>query len=229
MIFLVFVQPLTPATNRYHAAIIKEKRDYNSKLISSILTNPHKLWHAVTSLLHRRFIPVLPSSVCLKSLSQSFATFFSDKIHKLHTSILSQRNHGSPHVDPSSKPIDFSSIYFATVEVSKLLSLSPVTICDLDPTHASLVKQYAFVLVPTITKIINLALSCGVFPAQFKNCSVHSLPKKSNLEKESLANYRPVSQLTFLSKLTETLVKHRLMNRLSEYNLLNSFQSAYIM
>jgi hypothetical protein len=52
--------------------------------------------------------------------------------------------------------------------------------------------------------------------------------KKSNLDKESLANYRPVSHLSFLSKLTERIVKHRLMNHLSENNLLNSFQSAYV-
>jgi hypothetical protein len=112
-------------------------------------------------------------------LSQSFATFFSDKIHKLHTSILSQGNHSSPHVDPASKPSDFSFFHSATVEeVSKLLDLSPVTSCDLDPIPASLVKQCASVLVPTITKIINLSLSSGVFPEQFKNCSVHPLLKK---------------------------------------------------
>jgi hypothetical protein len=75
---------------------------------------------------------------------------------------------------------------------------------------------------------ICLSLSSGVFPEQFKNCSVHPLLKKSNLDKESLANYRPVSHLSFLSKLTERIVKHRLMNHLSENNLLNSFQSAYV-
>jgi hypothetical protein len=146
-------------------------------------------------------------------LSQSFATFFSDKIHKLHTSILSQGNHSSPHVDPSSKPTDFSSFHPASVEeVSKLLSQSPVTNCDLDHIPASLVKQRTSVLVPTITKIINLSLSSGFFPEQFKNCSVRPLLKKSNFDKESLANSRPVSHLSFLSKLTERIVEHRLIN-----------------
>jgi hypothetical protein len=66
---------LHSATNKYHAAIIKAKRDYNSKLISSNLTNCHKLWNTVNSLLHRKSLPALPASDCLKSLSQSFATF----------------------------------------------------------------------------------------------------------------------------------------------------------
>ena len=51
---------------------------------------------------------------------------------------------------------------------------------------------------------------------------------KSNLDKESLANYRPTSHLTFLSKLTERAVKCRLTEYLSKNNLLNSHQSAYI-
>jgi hypothetical protein len=108
------------------------------------------------------------------------------------------------------------------------LDQSPVISCDLDPIPASLLKRCASVLVPTITKIINLSLSSGAFPEQFKNCSVHPLLKKSNLDKESLANYCPVSHLSFLSKLTERIVKHRLMNHLSEINLVNSFQSAYV-
>jgi hypothetical protein len=36
-----------------------------------------------------------------------------------------------------------------------------------------------------------------------------------------------VSHLSFLSKLTERVVKYRLTNYLTEHNLLNSFQSAY--
>ena len=60
-----------------------------------------------------------------------------------------------------------------------------------------------------------------------QNCSVHPLLKKSNLDKENLSNYRPISHLSYLSKLTERLVKNRLADHLNENNLMNSFQSAY--
>jgi len=79
------------ATNHYHAAIIKAKRNYNSSLISSSRTNPRQLWKTVNKLLHRTSAPTLPSSNSLSNLAQSFATFFSDKIHKLHTTLLSNR------------------------------------------------------------------------------------------------------------------------------------------
>ena len=74
---------------------------------------------------------------------------------------------------------------------------------------------------------MNLSLSTGLFPDNFKSCSVHPLIKKSNLDKETLSNYRPISHLTFLSKLTERIVKSRLMSHLSANGLLNPHQSAY--
>jgi len=72
----------------------------------------------------------------------------------------------------------------------------------------------------TLTNIINLSLVSGTFPDQFKSCSVIPLLKKYNLDKEDLSNYRPISHLSFLSKLyTERVVK----NRLTTNNLLNSY------
>ncbi len=51
---------------------------------------------------------------------------------------------------------------------------------------------------------------------------------KNLIWKKNLANYRPISHLSFLSELTEKVVKLRLTEYLSGNNLLNSFQSAYI-
>ena len=51
---------------------------------------------------------------------------------------------------------------------------------------------------------------------------------KPSLGKEILANYCPISHLSYLSKLTERIVKTHLTEHLSNNNLLNPFQSAYI-
>jgi hypothetical protein len=152
-----------------------------------------------------------------------------DKIHTLHTNLLSKASHISPHSDPPSHPVILSDFQPVTHdEVSKLVSQSPATDCDLDPIPTSLLKQCASVLLPTITNIINLSLSFEIFPDQFRSCSVHPLLKKPNLNREDLGNYRPVSHLFFLSKLTERIAKNRLMNYLPSNKLLNSFQSAYL-
>jgi len=107
----------------------------------------------------------------------------------------------------------------------KLLSQSPDTNCDLDLIPKSLLTGNN-ILFPTITNIINLSISTGIFHDQFKNCSAHPHLKKSNLDKDDLGNYRPKSHLSFLSKRIERLVKFRLDEYLSTNNF-NSVQSAY--
>ena len=72
-----------------------------------------------------------------------------------------------------------------------------------------------------------MSLSTGVFPDQFKACSVIPLPIKHHLDKEDLANYRLITHLSFLSRLTERVVKNRLTQHLSSNKLLDKFQSAY--
>ena len=86
----------------------------------------------------------------------------------------------------------------------------------------SLLKDCASVLLPVITKIINLSLSTGNFPLAFKHSLVTPLLKTANLDEENLSNYRPISNLSFLSKLTERIVLARLNDYLSSNSLLKS-------
>ena len=129
-----------------------------------------------------------------------FATFFSDKVLEHHAGLESQSIHTSPHTMPNQVPSNLT--FFSPVareEVSKLISQSFNTFCDLDPIPTSILKQGLPILLPTITNIINLSLYTGVFPNKFKISSVIPLLKKYNLDKENLSNYRPISHLSFLS------------------------------
>jgi len=58
--------------------------------------------------------------------------------------------------------------------------------------------------------------------------SCTSSSKKSSIDEDDLGNYRPISHLSFVSRLTERVVTLHLANYLFTNNLLNSFQSAYI-
>ena len=53
------------------------------------------------------------------------------------------------------------------------------------------------------------------------------LLKKSTLDREVLKNYRPVSNLNFVSKVLERVVSSQLLSHLDESCLLTGFQSAY--
>ena len=82
-------------------------------------------------------------------------------------------------------------------------------------------------LAPTLTLIINHSLSSSTFPQTFKHAIVTPLIKNPALDKELLSNYRPISNLSFLSKLTERIVLQRLSVHLSSNDLFNKHQSAY--
>ena len=53
------------------------------------------------------------------------------------------------------------------------------------------------------------------------------LLKKPSLDKNVMKNLRPVSNLSFFSKLTERVVLNRLIDHVSRNNLQGKFQSAY--
>ena len=52
-------------------------------------------------------------------------------------------------------------------------------------------------------------------------------PKKLNLHSNYLKNYCLISNLSFLSKLTECVIVDRLLSKLSIHNLMSKFQFAY--
>ena len=220
---------LRQITNFYHHSIVLAKKAYNSALVSDSKSHPRKLWQTINNLLHRKPPTVFPSTVSSTSLPDTFSSFFTEKISKLHSSLAANANlSSSPHIDPPYKPAALDYFYPVTEdEVIKFVRLSPDKQCDLDPIPTSLLKQCIHVLAPIIRTIVNLSLESGNFPSNFKHAVVTPLLKKPSLDKESLSNYRPISNLSFLSKLTERVVKDRITNHLASNSMFNSFQSAY--
>ena len=73
--------------------------------------------------------------------------------------------------------------------------------CVLDPLPANqLTDNNIPSIVPAITLITNASLDEGVMPKSLKHAIVRPLLKKSSLDKDTLSSYRPVSNLTQLSK-----------------------------
>ena len=114
-----------------------------------------------------------------------------------------------------------------TASTLKLILKSASKSRNLDPIPTPLTKQYLDVLVPVITKIINTSLTTGIIPDCFKSAIVKPLLKMPGLDVNDLKNFRPVSNLPFLSKILEKVVLARLESHLSRNNLREACQSAY--
>ena len=88
-----------------------------------------------------------------------------------------------------------------------------------------LFKECIDILLPSITKLVNCSLHEGLVLDGFKK--VTPLIKKASLPVEDLKNYRPVSGLSFISKLVECVVAKQLVDHIHRLGLDNSYQTAY--
>ena len=185
----------------------------------------HSLFRVIDKLCHGNQVPKLPQH---KDLADKFADFFDDKIRTLGDRI------DATQLPPLSVELaevcqsTFTDFDISTpVDVLKLIKQTSKTSCELDPLPSSVFTGCIDELVPTLTKIINQSLSSGYFPAHFKEASVRPLLKKPHLDAEVFSNYRPISRLSFVSKLIERAVVSQIQNYLNENNLYSSAQSAY--
>ena len=97
----------------------------------------------------------------------------------------------------------------------------------LDPVPTWIVKQYVDDLAPFITTLFNSSIQNGVFPSSQKCACVTPILKKTSLDIDDLGNYRPISNLTFLSKVLERCIYEQTTAYLQEHKLFPEKQSAY--
>ncbi len=90
-------------------------------------------------------------------------------------------------------------------ELNKLITASKPTTCLLDPVPTKLLKELLPVAEEPLLNIINSSLSLGHVPKPFKLAVIKPLIKKPKLDPCELANYRPISNLPFMSKFQKTL------------------------
>ena len=128
--------------------------------------------------------------------ADDYAKYFKDKIDSVRTSTA-----GTPTYDVPRWATSLSAEFTAvtTDEVAKLISCAPNKTCQLDPVLTWLVKDMAELLSPFIALLVNKSLTTGCFPAEFKEAIIRPLLKKDGLDSGDLKNYRPVSNLPFLS------------------------------
>ena len=111
-------------------------------------------------------------------------------------------------------------------EVRKLVLKSASKCCELDPMPTQLLKQNIEIVLPTITRIINISLPEGKFNTNLKEALLRPLLKKMGLE-TILSNYHPVSNLSYISKLIEMAACDQIVHLAESLGNTELMQSAY--
>ena len=205
-----------------------EQMYYKSKINENI--NSKEFFHNTDKLLGRKTIRSLPNDINPSQISEKFSTFFQEKVKTLRDTLDMESNDTVDPLHMDQIYTESTLSYFDLVsetEVKKTIMDSKSKSCSLDPIPTSLLKECIDELLSTITKIINNSLQSSNFPEIYKTALVIPLIKKPDLDKNILKNYRPVSNLSFLSKILEKIVMSQLKNYLSTNNLFPIYQSAY--
>ncbi len=166
-----------------------------------------KLYSIIKSLTSVNNENPLPDHDSLLQLANDFGNFFVNKIETIRQNIDSINTNTIPDADLSTDcATKFSSFKPLTeAEVRNLVMQSKPTTCDLDPIPSSLLKTCIDIVLPVLTKMVNLSLETGTVPESWKLALVIPLIKQLGLQLV-LPNYRPVSNLPFIAKITERAV-----------------------
>ncbi|KAK3556109.1 hypothetical protein QTP70_005553 [Hemibagrus guttatus] len=105
----------------------------------------------------------------------------------------------------------------AAEEVLQIIRSCNPTTCPLDPIPSAVLQTISPDLLPFITTVINGSLTSGHVPTVFKKARVIPILKKPALDPSDISNYRPVSLLSFLSKILE-----HVCNQMSDYLMQNN-------
>ena len=112
-------------------------------------------------------------------------------------------------------------------ELTSVILQSPAKSCELDSLPTWLIKMHLPAFLPSIKTIVNTSLEMGTFPSELGHALVTPVLKKPTLDKNDPSNYRPISNISTISKFLEKLVCTRLSEHITRHQLLDPLQSAY--
>jgi len=158
------------------------------------------------------------------ALANDIGKFFVRKIDRIPSDIeamdldQSSRNAvpGDLEVDDTQTFSDFQPL--SEDNVYAIIQKSAKKSCALDPMPTPLVVKCLDVILPTITRIIDLSLSSGQFSGEWKEALASPLLKKIGLN-SMFCNLRPVNNLQFISKLTVRVVFDQTHNHMMRFGL----------
>ena len=209
----------------FNKALRSARKEHFSKLITTNQNNPKILFSTIDSLINPA--PKCNDDMSSASKCEEFAAYFRDKIAdiRLEISRAKPANSGLSIPCPALNatmdqfiPIDMETLNKAVAK------LGPAT-CALDPIPTKFFKTVFDTVSTDILSIVNSSLQSGIFPSALKLAIIKPILKKHNLDAEVISNYRPISNLPFLSKLLERIVYDQLNTFLLSNGILDTFQS----
>uniref|UniRef100_A0AAR2KHK1 Reverse transcriptase domain-containing protein n=1 Tax=Pygocentrus nattereri TaxID=42514 RepID=A0AAR2KHK1_PYGNA len=216
----------------YRREINKARSEYLASQIEINKNNPRVLFSVISKLTKNQAgtdpqIPAIHTSNAFMDYFDNKIENIRDKVQQINsTSCLS-----SGVADIEQNPATevrlevFNPLHH--LELEKIISSSNCTTCTLDAVPTKLLKQVLPDIIKPLLTIVNSSLNLGYVPKAFKLAVIKPLIKKPNLDPSVLSNYRPISNLPFISKILEKAVAQQLGSYLQRNQIYEKFQSGF--
>ena len=182
-------------------------------------TQPRRLWQSLDQLLGRGRTP--PAEIDASVLHQ----FFDNKVAGVRAATADA---AAPQF--TTAPVGCELRLFTPVmpaEVMDMVRALPDKQCSSDPLPTRLLKTNVDLLAPFLGRLFCWSLEHGIVPSRMKSAYITPILKKTDMDPADTKSYRPISNLSVLSKLLERLVSKQLVTYLKDNSLLPDRQSAY--
>lgn len=226
--------------------IITEYKKYKNKLtqlIKATKTNYYKeqiernknssktLWNVVKKFTNKNLVNTEIKEIKVdnelitdkKQIANAFNNYFAKIGEKMASSI------DKANIKNDKRNVANNSMFFYPTdinEVSKCINeLKDRKSPGLDNLTSEILKTIAEYIKTPLTCIINRILGTGLFPSLFKVAVIKPLYK--NDDRKDICNYRPISLISNLAKITEKVIKIRISRYLTKYNLISDKQFGF--
>ena len=218
--------------NQINAQINKAKNKYYQFLLEKFKNNLKKSWNTIASLMGKPkprtdIINLLDGTSNLtdtKDIVEKFADHFSNIGPNLDSKL--QSINQSPYNYMSRNNHSFYLFPATPDETLKIISKAKVTSTDVNSIPIKIFKSLKNLLCYPMTKIINASFRHGVFPQNLKLAKITPIYKKG--DKNNCTNYRPISSLSFLSKIFERLMTNRIISFFNKFSLFSEKQFGFL-
>ena len=209
--------------NSYYSRLKTKKKATLRTKFTECNKEPKKIHTLMKNLTAKQQPVQWPEHTSDENLVEDFANFFLEKITKIRESLKDKPIY-TPTSTDTPKLQEFKAL--EEKEVHRVIMSLRTKTCELDPVPTTIFKMLLPKILPLITKIVNLSLCQGQFIRDWKTAIVRPLLKKEGLQL-IMSNFRPVSNLSFISKIIEKCMLLQLSQHCNNNNLQPDYQSAY--
>ena len=217
--------------NEFSKTEYMKKTAFHRKAFKDCSKNSKKIFQKINKLTGTEN-KHLPATSNAQMLSEDFKDFFTEKVKQIRENVIDMQKESLsgvsdvPENDSCCSGLKSFKV-LSEEELHQTIKRMSNKFCELDSIPAWLLKECLPELTPVLLYIVNSSLDTGEFPTTLKHAIIRPVIKKNNVDPDILKNYRPISNLSFVSKLTEKVVLDQLNTYLEENALFSSVQSGY--